>query len=201
MMSAIAEPHPSGRRRRADAERSITAILDAAIGVLRDRPEASIEYIADAAGVTRQTVYAHYASREQLMGAVMDRITKEVVAAIDAVDLDEGPPAAALLRLLDASWRIFERYQFLSRIPPLTPQESHERHSPIHDRLERLITRGQRTGDFDRRPSPPWLLAATIALAHAAGEEVGTGRMTSDEATSALRHSILRIYGVDDSQV
>ena len=45
---------------RADAERSIAAILDAAVQVLADRPEAGMGEIAKAAGVARQTVYAHF---------------------------------------------------------------------------------------------------------------------------------------------
>lgn len=55
------------RRRRADAERSNAAILDAAAGVLAQRPQASIEEIAKAAGISRQTVYAHFPAREVLL--------------------------------------------------------------------------------------------------------------------------------------
>jgi AcrR family transcriptional regulator len=40
-----------------DAERSISAILDAASRVLGERPDASVEDIAKAAGISRQTVY------------------------------------------------------------------------------------------------------------------------------------------------
>jgi hypothetical protein len=56
------------------------------------------------------------------------------------------------------------------------------------------------TGDFNRRLSPTWLLAATIGLAHAAAEEVGAGRMTADHATNALHDTVLRVFGVDDPQ-
>jgi hypothetical protein len=39
-----------------------------------------------------------------------------------------------------------------------------------------------------------WLLSATIALGHAAGEEVRAGRITSDEAITTLRRSIPRLF-------
>ncbi|MGR6999045.1 helix-turn-helix domain-containing protein [Yinghuangia aomiensis] len=52
------------RRRRADAQRSIDAILDAARRLLGDRLDVGMEDIAAAAGVTRQTVYAHFPSRD-----------------------------------------------------------------------------------------------------------------------------------------
>jgi AcrR family transcriptional regulator len=202
-MSEFASPERPRRRRRADAERSIAAILDAAVRVLGERPEASIEDIAEAAGVTRQTVYAHYTSRDVLLSAVVDRATEEAVAAIDAADLDEGPPAAALLRFLDAGWHTFERYPLLLRLPsaPMSQQAERDRHEPVFDRLERLVRRGQDAGDFDSRLSPGWLLAATVALGHAAGEQVGAGRMTAEDAANALKRSVLRLFGAGELDV
>ena len=183
-------------QRRADAERSIAAILDGAIRVLGTRPEASIGEIADAAGVTRQTVYAHFSSRETLINAVIDRVTEEIVAAIDAAELDEGRPASALLRFITTSWRTFERYPLLLHVSPASTEAERESLAPILKRLERLVSRGKDEGAFDSRLSTTWLIAATIALAHAAGEEIGAGRMTSADALEALQQSALRIFGI-----
>lgn len=191
----MSESSPA-RRRRSDAERSRAAILDAAAQVLGERPEASIEEIAEAAGVTRQTVYAHYVSREALLRAVVDRATDEVVAAMDAAEPDTGPAPAALGRLLDASWQAVARYPALFRATPLSQQESDELHVPIVERFERVIRRGRRRGEFDRELPADWLLAATIGLAHAAGEQVGAGRMKPDKAADALRRTIARVYGL-----
>jgi AcrR family transcriptional regulator len=192
---------PKNRRlRRADARRSIVAILDAAVRVLSERPEASIEEIAVAAGVTRQTVYAHYPSRETLLNAAIDRVAEEAVAAMDAAELDRGSPTAALLRLVNAGWQTFEYYPLLLRMSPEDRQAERDRHEPVQEHLKRLVKRGQQTGEFDRRLSPTWLTAVTIALGHAAGEEVAAGRMVADEAIIALELSILRVFGADDSR-
>ena len=186
------------RRRRADAERSIAAILDAAVDVLTDRPDASIDEIAKAAGVSRQTVYAHYESREALIEAVIERALAETVAAIDAAEPTKGDPAEALDRLVSAGWQTLERYPVLMDLrEPMSAEEEHERHRPILDRLERLIRRGQRARVFDRRLSPPWLLAAFLALSHAAAEEVRAGRMSNDDAARSLRRTVRRVFGVN----
>ena len=189
------------RRRRSDADRSAAAVLDAAVRVLGQRPAASVEEIAAAAGVSRQTAYAHYPSRQALLAAVLDRITAETVAALDAADLDSGTATEALLRWLDASWQAFDRYPLLldASITAGEAEESARQHAPIADRFRRLVARGRRTGEFDRTLSPAWLVTATIALGHAAGAEVSAGRMTSAQAHRALRESILRLYGATES--
>jgi AcrR family transcriptional regulator len=185
------------RRRRSDAERSAAAVLEAAVEVLGRHPDAKVEQVAAAAGVTRQTVYAHYPSRPLLVAAVIDRITAEAVAALDAADVDSGTVTEALLHWLDVTWRLFDRYPLLLH-PSMTAAdqaESDRQHAPVSERLERLIRRGQAAGEFDSTLSPTWLVSATIALGHAAGGEVAAGRMTTSQAAAALRHSILRVYG------
>ncbi|MGW9194133.1 TetR/AcrR family transcriptional regulator [Micromonospora chersina] len=189
----MSEQSPPERRRRvrAEARRSVAAILDAAIRVLGERPQATMEDVAAAAGLSRQTVYAHFPSRDALVAAVFRRMTDEVLAALDAARLDEGPAAAALLRLLDVSWRTVDRYPPL----PAPAADDAELHEPIFGRLTRLIVRGQRAGEFDPDAAPGWLIAATIALGHAAWAEVTAGRLPATEARAALRVAVLRLYG------
>ncbi len=110
-------------RRRSDARRSIDAIIGAARTVLGERPDASMEEIAVAAGVTRQTVYAHFPSRDALIAALLHAAGTETLAAIDAARLDTAPPADALRQFLDIGWQLIRRYPFLlapalTRSPP-----------------------------------------------------------------------------------
>ncbi|MEE1940792.1 TetR/AcrR family transcriptional regulator [Streptomyces sp. TRM 70361] len=191
-------PSSPVHNRRADARRSRAAILDAALRVLDARPDASLETIAGAAGVTRQTVYAHFPSRERLLLAVADRITEEVAAVMDAADPHTGPAADALLRLLDAAGRAARRHPALLRqISTLLvgPQADRDRHTPIADRISAVLRRGRQTGEFDDRLPLDWLVAVTIGLAHTAGEEQDTGRLSAPEAEHALRTSVLRVLG------
>lgn len=189
---------PQARNRRADALRSRASVLDAALRLLGADPDASVEAVAAAARVTRQTVYAHFRTRERLLAAVIDRITEETVAAMDAAAPDTGPAAEALLRVLDAGARTAGRYPLLlQRIGSMavSPQADRERHALIDDRLRRVIRRGQRAGEFDDRLSADWLAAVTVKLAHAASEEAGAGRMSQEEAARALRATLLRALG------
>lgn len=185
----------SPRRRRADAVARAEAVLDAAVEVLGRTPEAGVERVAEAAGVSRQTVYAHYPTRDALLAAVLERITTEVLTTLDAAEPTAGSATEALLGLLDVSWQLLERYPLLlhEAAASASPAEDHARHEPIRARFERLLRRGRDAGEFDTELSLDWLLAAVIGLGQAAGAEVGAGRMPADEAGAALHASVLRL--------
>ncbi|OEV04191.1 TetR/AcrR family transcriptional regulator [Streptomyces oceani] len=185
--------------RRADAERSRIAVLDAALHLLGERPSAGMAAVAAAAGVTRQTVYAHFSSRDDLVTAVVDHMTEKVVQAMDAVAADAGPAPDALFRLLDATWRVSEAYPALIQLgdhPTLTERDR-TRHQPIADRIAQVLQRGRDDGVFDPTPPLSWQVAAVIALSHATGEEVRADRMPAAEAQQALRSGLLRLLMPD----
>jgi AcrR family transcriptional regulator len=184
------------RRRRSDALRSIDAILNAARTVLGERPDASMEDIAAAAGVTRQTVYAHFPSRDALIAALLHAVGAETVAAMDAAGLDTIPPADALRQFLDIGWELIRRNPHLlgpalNRNPPGS-EDSHHAGTAL---LEQVIRRGQRAGDFDHELSATWLAAAIVGLFRAAAEQVAAGRLTTSKAATMLLESALRLCG------
>jgi AcrR family transcriptional regulator len=180
---------------RADARRSRAAIVDAAIRVLRARADASVEDIAAAAGVSRQTVYAHFGSREGVVGAVLDQATGEVVAELERASAAAGSATDELVALLAAAWAMFERYPLLldPAVVAGAAGDDAERHGPVATALEALVRRGQQRGEFDAALDPRWIVAATIALGHAAGDRVAAGAATAEEATAVLQDTLLRI--------
>ena len=183
-------------RRRSDARRSIDAILNAARTVLGERPEASMEEIATTAGVTRQTVYAHFPSRDALIAALLHSAGAETIAAMDAARLDTVPPADALRQYLDIGWELIRRNPYLLA-PALdrNPPGSDDSHQAGTSRLEQIIRRGQLIGDFDRTLPATWLAAAIIGLFRAAAEQVAAGRLTASKAATLLLDSTLRLCG------
>jgi AcrR family transcriptional regulator len=189
----MAKAQARRRRQRSDARQSVAAVLDAAIQVLARRPDASMDEIARAAGVSRQTVYSHFPSRDALIDAVTEQASAELTALFDGLDLDQAPPAQALTRLLDAGWQVAARYPFLWLQPAVDPEKDAERHASVLDRMLDIVRRGQASGDFDTSVPAHWLLSASLALGRATEDEVKAGRMTIEQATRAMRQSVLRL--------
>lgn len=185
----MTDPHttPGVPRRRADAERSIARILDAAVESLAADPEASMSEIARRAGVVRATVYVHFPTREALIDAVTHRAVAEVAEVIAAARPDIGDPVEALGRVVSAAWRTLGRYHALVAINSRLPDEElRHRHGSALAALRPLIERGQATHAFRSEVPAGWHLATVLALIHAASGELGAGRIEDDRVEQAL---------------
>src|SRR6185437_11446182 len=89
-VEGIAVDRPQPTRRRADAERNIARILDAAAEALAEDADVSMAGIARRAGVVRATLYAHFPTREALLDAVTDRALAEARAVIETAEPARG---------------------------------------------------------------------------------------------------------------
>lgn len=189
----------AARPRRADAERSAAAILEAAIDTLSSDPDVSMAEIARRAGVVRATIYVHFPTRDSLLDAVMDRTIADVTTAVVAAEPQAGEPAEALERVLRTTWRQLDRMHSLIALNAarLSGAEFHRRHSPFIAAIAPLIERGQQAGAF--RPDVPaaWHLSMLLGIVHAASGEVRSGRISDDAAEPVLLATARRALAPD----
>jgi len=188
MAKTTAQAKASVRKRRADAERNIQAIIDAALEALASDPDASMAAIARRAGVVRATIYMHFPTREALLDAVMEDAVAQVAEATRAAEPTQGEPEEALQRVLRATWSKLSDFQTLLAINTsrLSAKELHRRHQPVMTQFVPLIERGQAKGVFRRDVPVSWHLAMIRAIAHAASAEVRSGRISASEVEPAM---------------
>jgi AcrR family transcriptional regulator len=185
--SGAGEPAEAPRR-RADAERSIAAILEAALVCFGANAQTSMADIAREAGVGRVTLYAHFPSREALLYAVLRSAIDEAVTVIHASDLDTGAADAALERLIRRSWRQLDRHRRLFHVAQrvLEPDQLRQQHDRALTHVEGLLSRGRAEGVFRDDLPLSWLVTTFYSLLHAAGEDVNVGRLDPENAADVL---------------
>lgn len=182
----------SARGKRADARRNIEAIVTAATRVLAVSPEASVNEIAEAAGVGRVTLYGHFGSRDALVREVVERAIAETDSTLGRLDLS-GDPRTALGRLLEATWEVTHRYGALvvaasQALPPAGLREAHEVPAA---RVRGLLERGRESGDLRDDMPLEWQVSVIQAILHGASAAVHRDEITAEQAPGLVRDTAL----------
>ncbi|MFC5826399.1 TetR/AcrR family transcriptional regulator [Nonomuraea insulae] len=185
--------------RRADAERNIASILEAGTRLLSADPAASVADIAKAAGVGRVTLYGHFPSREALVDAVLDHAVDIADAVLEDDSIDTAPAPEAMAGLLRSAWEVLDRHRrlFLAADRVLATERIREHHERPLRRVERLIARGQREGDFRRDLPLPWLVTTFFSIIHSAAQEREAGRLAPEQVEQVLVRTMLSLLSPD----
>jgi AcrR family transcriptional regulator len=181
--------------KRADALRSIEAIVQAAAECLGRNPEASLSEIARAAGVGRVTLYAHFASRAEVVDAAMSRAIDRGNEVLDTVDL-AGDPLLALARYIEAGWHLMDEARALLAAAQreLSAGRIRELHAGPAARVEALVARGRAEGAFRTDMPIAWMVNVLHTVMHSAAEEIRAGRLTSDRAADHITATVLAAF-------
>ncbi|HLT66369.1 MAG TPA: TetR/AcrR family transcriptional regulator [Microbacterium sp.] len=183
--------------RRRDAVANRQALLDAAAELLRQDPQASIDAIATAAGLTRRAVYGHFPSRDALLEELLERGAARISGTLDGIRHDD--PATQIAILASAIWRAIADIKLVVQMLVHGPFERlvGDAIAPVRRALLDAVERGAADGSFrqDQDPSLTSLLIERTALAML---DVAVARRLDDEqAQRMLAASALGIAGLD----
>jgi TetR/AcrR family transcriptional repressor of mexCD-oprJ operon len=179
--------------RRSDARRNVAAILDAAVICLARDPDASLADIAKTAGLGRVTLYGHFKTRADLVGAVLTHLDDQAGAVLRATDTS-GNPREALARLVASSWETVDRYECALRAArgELPAEHINACHDRTLRRLEALLARGQRAGLFRTDLSRQWLVSLSRSVMQAAAQDRTAGRL--DDPAPVVTATLLAAF-------
>jgi AcrR family transcriptional regulator len=174
------------------AERNLEAILDGAERLLQRHEQPSILAVANEAGVSRPTVYAHFGDRERLLEALVERAVQRAMAAIESAEPERGPALDALQRLIAASWKHVAHHEDIAHAAAaeLSAHAMRRSHETARAVIGKVIERGRREGAFRTDVTTGWQVTTCLAMIHAAAEEVRAGELEPNAALELLSTTI-----------
>lgn len=170
-------------------------IIDVALDVLGDDPDAGMGEIAAAAGVVRRTVYGHFPTRTDLIRTLAQQAIDDLVESASGTADATLPADEAWMEFVARLWPFAERYRFVVALR--RGEYGHELHAllePLDELLSALVDRGQRSRVFSRH-LPPTL---SSQLAYGALFAIAESRESPDMSAAAL--TSLMILGVSEAR-
>jgi TetR/AcrR family transcriptional repressor of mexCD-oprJ operon len=138
-------PEPSARP--ALQQRVAAAILDGAAHLFANGGEqASMNEVAEAAGVARATVYRYFPNRESLLDELTQAAVRDVEARLASARIDEVPPDEGIARAVRALVDVGNLFVVLTRERQRSGSDEFQR--GLVDPLRQLVERGQAGGDI-----------------------------------------------------
>jgi AcrR family transcriptional regulator len=181
-----------GTKRREDARRNRVAVIDAALRLLAEKPDASMQEIADASGLGRTTVYRHFPNRDELFAALLDHALDHSWAASEEV-FARGLPFEETVRELSLSMvDTGVRYRFLIGYgnPPRLEVSRTASENPIMRWFGEAQERGEMRSDLPLH----WVMSCFQALALVAMEDFASGRETRERTAELLAEGVLALF-------
>jgi TetR/AcrR family transcriptional regulator, mexCD-oprJ operon repressor len=139
----MSEPAP----RPALQQRVAAAILDGAAELFASGGEqASMNEVAEAAGVARATVYRYFPNREALLDELAQTAVRDVDLRLASARIDAVPPEEGVARAVRALVDVGNLFVVLARERPRSGADRFE-HGLVEP-LRQLVERGQANGDI-----------------------------------------------------
>ncbi|SFR91430.1 transcriptional regulator, TetR family [Agromyces sp. CF514] len=155
------------RAPRRDAAANREALLAAASTALSENPDASLEAIASAAGLSRRALYGHFAGRDELIDALIASGATRLNAI--AAETDHPDAATAIAMLGARLWRAVGHVRILAAMAVREPhvERAAGALAPLREHLGELVARGVDDGRLrgDIRPSTLARLIERSAIA------------------------------------
>ncbi len=155
----MSEPVP----RQALQQRVAAAILDGAAHIFALQGEqASMNDVAEAAGVARATVYRYFPNREVLLDELTQAAASDVDARLASARIDEVAPEEGIARAVRALVDVGDSFVLLAHERLRSDPDRFER--KLTQPLRRLFERGQHSGDLRDDIASARLTESLIAL-------------------------------------
>lgn len=185
---------------RRDAVENREALLAAARVELNIDPDASLEAIAARAGLSRRSVYGHFATRDELLRELITLGAARVAASVAAVDHED--PLVRLALIASRLWREVADIRVMAVFAVRGPLKAHTAQAlaPLRLRVAESVAEGAAAGSM-RRDIPVASLSRLIEdAALSALAEASAGALPGPAAHRLVMLLVLSTAGLSAAQ-
>jgi len=176
---------------RIDVERHHRALLAAAADELARNPDSSMADVAQAANLTRATLYRHFSNRQTLLKAIQAEALARASETLIACRLDEGNVLEVLRRVIDSLGKHGMRFRIiLMRAPDHNARFLTQRDQVLAPLIE-VVKRGQAEGDIRADLSPEWIVTAMASLLISAVRAAPTAKHSDAEVSDLIFRTLV----------
>lgn len=138
-------------------------ILEAAERVFKEDPSATLEQIAEAAGVARTTIHRRFASRDALVAALAESAWRQIADAVESARPATAPPRVALHQATATILAIKSGWTFALGQPALN-DETARLQAAVFAACDEVFRRAQQDGDIRDGIDLTWARQVYLAL-------------------------------------
>lgn len=147
--------------------------------------------VAQAADLTRATLYRHFGNRQELLKALQAEALMHATEALIACRLEEGNALDALRRAIDSLGSHGTRFRsVLMQAPDLNPNFLRQRAQVLAPLVE-VIKRGQAEGHIRSDLPPHWIVTAMASLLVAAVRMTQSTPVPDMDISSLVFHTLV----------
>lgn len=173
-------------------EAKLNAILDAATELLIEKPTASLNEIADYAGIGIATLHRYVESRDQLMLQLGLRAVQVVGETMSRIPLDEENNENYIPALVEALIPLGDKIYFLAHDTSLMYSKEMEKaenklKEPVRQTIQSLQSKGYLRQDM----SSEWMLNVLYWLLFITWQQVQEGHVAKKSAASLILETML----------
>lgn len=180
---------------------TIDTLVDSAMGLLALRPAATMDEIAESAGIGRATLFRRFASRDLLVRELSRQAVSSYVDVVAGSTLREDRPSIALRRLAWALAELAPRYGLLA-LQPLSERVESEillAADAADEEIKDLIRRGQSGGEFRVDLPAEWIAQSLTWLIVGAADGLRLKTVAEADVPRLVSESILAIAARGES--
>ena len=161
---------------RIDVERHRRALLASAADEFARNPDSSMADVAQAAKLTRATLYRHFSNRQTLLNAIQTEALTRAAETLSACRLDDGNALEVLGRVVGSLGKHGMRFRIILMRASDHDARFRAQRDQVLAPLVEVVKRGQAEGDIRADLSPEWIVTAMASLLISAVRAAPTAR-------------------------